>query len=628
MGPALNTAPISWQEIKDIAPIARQGAAEQLLHIWTRQKYRIDPEALWGDEIEYTLINVDAKASKATLLLSQENVLRQYEKRCAKENDKSWNAVSFQPEWGRYMIEATPAKPYGGEITALLKVENNMRLRQSRRDLIRQCLLPNQHPVTLSVLPGLGTRGLFTASEPDERFSGNAPDGRVYHPSTRYIMATENLATRRQGRFECHIPVFRDKLTEQPFYDENVSYEYASQQLPPADPKEGYIYLDCPELGMGCCCIQVTMQTPNEPEARWLHDQLMVLGPLMLALTAATPIYKGYLVDTDTRWGYISASLDDRTTEELATIPPRYSWNRTYISSEKPLDVESKTSSQPIDERLKQSLLAGGMDEPLAHHFATVLSRDPIIVSREDIEQFDASDTGLFDMLYNSVWQHVRLKPPLCNSGPGWRVEFRPMEVQLTDHDNAAFSIFIYLLSRAITAFHLNLYIPIDKLSDSMERAQKRNAALDQKIWFRRTGWSAAKQQPHTCETCTSNCCMRQKIDTLRDSEEAGYESSAQYALLSMDEIVNGENSEVPSGFPGLINIVWAYLQYMDTPLRERKRLKPYLDVISKRASGELPTPAQWMRSVVMAHPEYRRDSRVGDKIRFDLLQEIISMGE
>ncbi|RAH81450.1 glutamate cysteine ligase, partial [Aspergillus japonicus CBS 114.51] len=588
--------PISWQEIKDIAPIARQGAAEQLLHIWTRQRYRIDPEALWGDEIEYTLINVDAKASKATLLLSQENVLRQYEKRCAKENrlatsSKSWNAVSFQPEWGRYMIEATPAKPYGEEITALLKVENNMRLRQCRRDLIRQCLLPNQHPLTLSVLPGLGTQGLFTTLEPDTRFSGNASDGRVYHPSTRYIMATENLTTRRQGRFECHVPVFRDELTERPFYDKNVSYEYLSQQLPPADPKEGHIHLDCPELGMGCCCIQVTMQAPNEPEARWLHDQLMVLGPLMLALTAATPVYKGYLVDTDTRWGYISACLDDRTTEELATTPPRYSWNRTYISSEKPLDVEGKTSSQPIDESLKQGLLDGGMDEPLAHHFATVLSRDPIIVSREDIEQFDPNDSGLFDMLYNSVWQHVRLKPPLCDSGPGWRVEFRPMEVQLTDHDNAAFSIFIYLLSRAITAFHLNFYIPIDKLGDSMERAQKRNAALDERIWFRRTGWSA-------------------------------------YALLSMDEIVNGENSEVPSGFPGLINIVWAYLQYMDTPLRERKRLKQYLDVISKRASGQLPTPAQWMRSVVMTHPEYRRDSRVGEKIRFDLLQEIISRGE
>ncbi|RAL11561.1 glutamate--cysteine ligase [Aspergillus homomorphus CBS 101889] len=626
MGPPLNAAPISWQEIQELAPIARQGAAEQLLHLWKRQRHRIDPEPLWGDEIEYTLINLDKSTSKATLLLSQEDVLRQYRKRCEGENIEPWNAVSFQPEWGRYMVEATPGEPYGGEITALLNAESNMRL---RRKLIRQCLLPGQHPVTLSVFPGLGTRGQFTASELSRVFPQAALYRQIYHPSTRYIMVTESLAARRQGRFESHIPVFRDESTEQPFYDKTASYEYSTEHPPPADPKEGHLHLESPGLGMGSCCIQVTMQAPNEPEARWLHDQLMALGPLMLALTAATPMYKGYLVDTDTRWGRISACLDDRTTEELTTIPPRYSWNRTYISSEKPLDVENKTPLQPVDEKVKCRLMDGGMDEPLAHHFGTVLSRDPMILSREDIEQFDPNHTGLFDMLYNSVWQHVRLKPPLSDSGPGWRVEFRPMEVQLTDLDNAAFSIFIYLLSRAITIFHLSFYIPIDKLSDSMERAQKRNAALDQRIWFRRTGWSTTEpHNNHACEGCSPDCCMKPKTSTWRSSKEPYQDPSSPYALLSMDEIVNGENRKISNGFPGLINIVWAYLQYIETPLLERKRLKPYLDVISKRASGELPTPAQWMRSVVMTHPEYQRDSRVGEKIRYDLMQEIVSMEE
>jgi glutamate--cysteine ligase catalytic subunit len=46
----------------------------------------------------------------------------------------------------------------------------------------------------------------------------------------------------------------------------------------------------------------------------------------------------------------------------------------------------------------------------------------------------------------------------------GWRVEFRSMEVQLTDFENAAFSIFIVLLSRAILTFGLNFYIPISKV--------------------------------------------------------------------------------------------------------------------------------------------------------------------
>jgi glutamate--cysteine ligase catalytic subunit len=37
---------------------------------------------------------------------------------------------------------------------------------------------------------------------------------------------------------------------------------------------------------------------------------------------------------------------------------------------------------------------------------------------------------------------------PAPNKGIGWRVEFRSMEVQLTDFENAAFTIFIAVLSR------------------------------------------------------------------------------------------------------------------------------------------------------------------------------------
>lgn len=39
------------------------------------------------------------------------------------------------------------------------------------------------------------------------------------------------------------------------------------------------------------------------------------------------------------------------------------------------------------------------------------------------------------------------------------------MEVQMTDFENAAFAIFIVLLSRAILSFNLNFYIPISKVS-------------------------------------------------------------------------------------------------------------------------------------------------------------------
>ena len=47
-----------------------------------------------------------------------------------------------------------------------------------------------------------------------------------------------------------------------------------------------------------------------------MFDQLAVLSPVFLALTAASPIMKGRLTDRDSRWDVIAASVDDRTPAE------------------------------------------------------------------------------------------------------------------------------------------------------------------------------------------------------------------------------------------------------------------------------------------------------------------------
>lgn len=58
----------------------------------------------------------------------------------------------------------------------------------------------------------------------------------------------------------------------------------------------------------------------------------------------------------------------------------------------------------------------------------------------------------------------MRFKPPPPNSPIGWRVEFRPMEVQITDFENAAYVVFVVLLTRVILSYRLNLLIPISKV--------------------------------------------------------------------------------------------------------------------------------------------------------------------
>ncbi|KAG1903370.1 glutamate-cysteine ligase catalytic subunit [Suillus fuscotomentosus] len=69
--------------------------------------------------------------------------------------------------------------------------------------------------------------------------------------------------------------------------------------------------------------------------------------------------------------------------------------------------------------------------------------------------------------IQSTNWQTLKFKPPPPNSPIGWRVEFRSMEVQMTDFENAAFAVFIVLLSRAILAFNLNFYIPISKVDQN-----------------------------------------------------------------------------------------------------------------------------------------------------------------
>merc|ERR1711959_629279 len=77
--------------------------------------------------------------------------------------------------------------------------------------------------------------------------------------------------------------------------------------------EQNEIYMDCMAFGMGMCCLQVTFQARDMSESRHLYDQLAVLAPVMLGLTAATPIFRGFLADIDVRWDVIAGSVDCRT---------------------------------------------------------------------------------------------------------------------------------------------------------------------------------------------------------------------------------------------------------------------------------------------------------------------------
>lgn len=59
----------------------------------------------------------------------------------------------------------------------------------------------------------------------------------------------------------------------------------------------------------------------------------------------------------------------------------------------------------------------------------------------------------------------MRLKPPNVAQEIGWRVEFRPCEIQLTDFENATIVCFLNLLARIVLSLDLSCAIPISKVS-------------------------------------------------------------------------------------------------------------------------------------------------------------------
>ena len=79
----------------------------------------------------------------------------------------------------------------------------------------------------------------------------------------------------------------------------------------------------------------------------------------------------------------------------------------------------------------------------------------------------------------------MRFKPPPPNSDIGWRVEFRPCELQISDYENAAVACFVVLLTRVILSYGYNLLVPISKIDENMKRAQKMDAIVKEKFFFR-----------------------------------------------------------------------------------------------------------------------------------------------
>ncbi|XP_018414372.1 PREDICTED: glutamate--cysteine ligase catalytic subunit isoform X2 [Nanorana parkeri] len=558
-------SPLSWEETKKYADHVRQHGIIQFLNIYHKVKERQKDVLKWGDEVEYMLVAFDHENQKARLVLKGGDMLETLQDRGEKINPN--HPTLWRPEYGSYMIEGTPGQPYGGVMAEFNTVEDNMLKRRQEASL----LLPdNQSICTITSFPSTLTR---------------------------------NIRHRRGEKVAINVPIFKDLNTPSPFIEKfpNATGDDAKAAMP------DHIYMDAMGFGMGNCCLQVTFQACSIAEARCLYDQLATICPIAMALSAAAPFYRGYVSDIDCRWGVISASVDDRTKEERGLEPlknnkyriskSRYDSIDSYLSTcgEKYNDIDLT-----IDKEIYSQLTREGIDPLLAQHIAHLFIRDPLTLFEEKIHLDDANESDHFENIQSTNWQTMRFKPPPPNSDIGWRVEFRPMEVQLTDFENSAYVVFVVLLTRVILSYKLDFLIPLSKVDENMKMAQKRDAVRQGMFYFKK---DICKVGIAAVDGCYA---------TLNGTEA----ETEEYTLMSIDTIINGKEGV----FPGLLPILNSYLENMEVDVDTRCTILNYLKLIKKRASGELMTAARWMREFVSNHPDYKQDSVITDKINYDLM--------
>ena len=306
--------PLDWQKSLPHLPYVRKHGVMQFLNVYKRLKTTKEDELKFGDELEYGIFKIDSKDKTVDLSLRGAEIVSVLTE---KENSykEKLEGCTWLPEFGSWMVECTPGRPYSGYANDLLRVERNMRLRRKR--LLSQmgpdeiCPSVSNYPLMGAENPVLNQKKFtnkLSSTEKDADVNGPIFDSdyisdNLINPHPRFGTLVKNIRKRRGRKVDIRVPLFRDVNTPEFLKEKNEINQY--------------IHMDAMAFGMGCSCLQVTFQARDVFESRYMYDQLAVMGPILMSLTAATPIHKGRLAATDVRWDTIAASVDDRTVIEL-----------------------------------------------------------------------------------------------------------------------------------------------------------------------------------------------------------------------------------------------------------------------------------------------------------------------
>ncbi|TNJ26485.1 Glutamate-cysteine ligase [Giardia muris] len=530
---ALNGLPLRWVDLTRSFLEHIRGRALQEAHLLYKVYRNLTvpfDQLLWGDELECLVVRED---SSTRLVLADEN---------ARLLEATTTRISLMPEFARFVIEMIPRKPYSQDLASVDSL-----LETKRSELMELYALATNFG--LDILLGV-THPLFGTQYIREGRCNVDPLGlhaKLLHHTTdhpRFQALSKNIMARRRA-------------------------------LPwiPIRTRDGLRFLPGVLHGMGLCGLQVTLQAPNELISRLLYDSLQPLAPLFLALTACTPVLAGHSLETDTRFGIIAASVDDRTSRE-EHLRSRYDASQLYLLGQ---DVELPTGQE--------------YDEYATNYFRHVVSREPLVLYPEDGDSADNCQS--YWQTYSSfTWETCRWKPP-SRPEDGWRIEFRPMEMQCSVAENTAFSAFICLLGRAIISFGLDFRVPHALIRTSLEDAERRGAIRTDIFW--------ARDVPLFHSYIHSEIPQNFRLAFVERFRPILSHAIASRPNDNVPQIIRVSASEYMLGsdrYVGLIPIVQLYVE-LEGQGRRYRFIEECLSFLAKRASGVLRTCAEQTRCII-----------------------------
>ncbi len=201
--------------------------------------------------------------------------------------------IMLMPEFGGWMIEAVPQKPYNSLIDAaeLLSCEEKQHFR--RYALQKFCKKYGLVITSLANVPSMGTPNHinFDDADQNQHVRENLDDlsrindasksvytvDKSINPHPRFSGLVKSIRERRGEKVDIRVPIYKDEKT-------NLTTPTKDEPYP------GDIHMDAMAFGMGQCCLQITYECQTINHARYLHDQLIPFAGIMAALSASGPI--------------------------------------------------------------------------------------------------------------------------------------------------------------------------------------------------------------------------------------------------------------------------------------------------------------------------------------------------